>query len=181
MSARSSIAFAFASVLASAALAAACTQTAGLDVHYAPAQDGGAAGDAAASASEGGAVASEEGGAGAACPCDATKGLGCCLPKGASAAPYCAPNDGACERALGVFLECTKSDPSTESVCCWSSASGGATPTTAALASSCGARAQSCASDGDCAGGAKCHVTPCEGLSIGVCGDGVAPSCPASQ
>jgi hypothetical protein len=168
------LASALATVLASCAVA--CTQAAGLDVHYA-AEDASADGGAAV---DGGALVSE-GGTGAACPCDPTRGLGCCLPKGASA-PYCAPNDGTCERASGVFLACTKSDPSTESVCCWSSVvDGGATPTTAALANDCGARARSCLADSDCAPGAKCHVSSCEGISMGVCGDGVAAICPVSE
>jgi hypothetical protein len=155
----------------------ACNQFASTDVSY-RAEDGG---DASADAAVDGDVIAQEAATGAPCPCDPTQGLGCCLPK-AGATPYCAPNDGTCEGASGIFLGCTKGDPGTDSVCCWSSdPDGGATPNIAALASQCGARAQSCLADGDCTGGAKCHVSTCEGISLGVCGDGVAPVCPVAH
>jgi len=150
----------------------ACEDVTGLDLAY----------HVRPNASDAGEAGTPEGGAGTPvthlpCPCDQTEGLGCCLSNGAS---YCAQSDGTCgANGPAVFVGCERSDPTTESLCCWTSEGAGAGATAlTGYAADCGARAMACVDDSDCAG-EKCNHLACDGVTLGVCGAGAMPACPS--
>jgi len=105
--------------------------------------------------------------------CDQTEGLGCCVPSSGAPA-FCVDQESAktaCK--AGVFMGCVKSEPTSESVCCWNGSGAGASTSYAA---SCGARPVACSATDDCPVGTACNTITCHGLLVGACG--VTPECP---
>jgi len=153
----------------------ACASATNLDVSYksvtTTVEAGADGGDAGEAGEDGAPPDGGPSGTFAACPCDSTLGLACCVPKTGS--PFCTASADDCVGAAGVFLECQR--PTADSVCCWHAKVGGG-GSVSTYAGECDGGTPSCVADFECPG-SKCSTTVCDGITMGACGN-TPPSCP---